>query len=381
MQREIQGLLDAGLDIEIRSIWGGGTEFAGRPVIKFNMWELIGVPYWLLYWGIRKPRVIAQFLGYLVSRPCNWLNFQEIYLGAGYGLLKANLLRKSGARKMHTTWATMPATTALMVHRLVGIPYSIGAHAYDIYVAGGDGLLKEKVESAQFIQSSNQTARAELIRRFPNHSDKMHCIRRCLTEMPPYIPRGPKSSKRLSFLSVGRLVPKKGFLNLLRLVASAKSAGYEWSIKIVGEGPQKEQLAAEMKRLDIEDRVSLTGPLDFESVKREYGSADAFLFAGVVAPDGDRDGLPNVIPEAMAYSLPVLAEPNPGVQEAIVDGETGWLVEFQNTAGAIQKIEAALSSNDSDKVLENAYNWVQEHFDISRTAAQLIKLHSTTEVS
>ncbi|MEM7674049.1 MAG: hypothetical protein AAF212_11975, partial [Verrucomicrobiota bacterium] len=237
VQREVRGLINAGMPIELRTIWGGGGVFEGNPILKFSMWELVGVPFWLCFWLVFRPRVVFKFLGYLFRRPSDYLNAQEMWLGAAYGLLKARRLEKSEVRKIHATWATMPATAALLIQRLTGIPFSSGAHAYDIFVSNGDGLLPEKVEAATFIQSSNQTAREELAARFPECVDKLFCVRRCLENFPEFSPRPPKNPQKLSMLSVGRLVPKKGYHRLVDLIAVANQRGLEWSLKIVGDGP------------------------------------------------------------------------------------------------------------------------------------------------
>lgn len=377
VQRELKGLLKAGLDIRIHSIWGGDTHFDEYPVAKFSMWELVGIPVWLIYWLFRKPRVVLAFIVYLCTRPKNFLNFQEMWLGAGYGLLKASSFARSNVRKMHTAWATMPATAALFIHRLTEIPFSLGAHAYDIYVDGGDGLLPEKVGSATFVQSSNQTARSELARRFPEYAEKMFCVRRCFEHLPPFKVKIPQTTQRLSLLSVGRLVPKKGYGFLIKLMCAARKRDLDWTLKIIGEGPEKEALLQQIREYALEDRVTLTGAQEYSAVQAAYESADVFVFSGIISDDGDRDGLPNVVPEAMAHGIPVFAEPNPGVKEAVIDGETGWLVSFRSPDAVIGKMLQALSRSTLEPVLINAYNWVEDHFDIEKTTTQLMKLHGS----
>ena len=378
VQREVKGLLAAGLRIELRTLWGGETDFDGHPVKRFSPWELVGVPFWLLYWAARKPAVVGEFWSALFRNPTSRLNAAEMWLGAAYGLLKAKRIAKSPAKKMHTAWATMPTTAALFIHRLTGKRFSMGAHAYDIFQQGGDGLLGEKVAAAEFVQSSNETARLELAKRFPEQAEKLHCVRRCLDKFPDFKPRRPDLARDLDFVAVGRLVPKKGYLRLLALIKAANENSFRWRLRIIGEGPEETAIRTECKRLRVDSSVELLGGLSYELVKEQYASADAFIFAGIVSEDGDRDGLPNVIPEAMAHGLPVFAASAPGVREAINDNETGWLINFDEPARGVSQIVNAIDSATVPQVLQQARDWVEQHFDSQKTTATLLDLHRRT---
>ena len=375
VQREVKGLLAAGLRLELRTIWGGKRDFEGHSVLRFSLWELIGIPLWLLYWAGKKPRVIGEFWAALFQKPTSRLNALEMWLGTAYGLLKAKKIGESPATKIHTAWATMPTTAALLIYRLTGKPFSMGAHAYDIFLGTGDGLLSHKVAAALFVQSSNETARLELERRFPEHVEKLHCVRRCLDRFPKFEPREILHAQNVDFIAVGRLVAKKGYLRMLSLIKAANENSFAWRLKIIGEGPLEASIKAEIERLGLSQSVKLLGGLPYESVKMHYAAANAFIFAGIVSDDGDRDGLPNVIPEAMAYGLPVFAAPAPGVQEAVQDNETGWLVDFDDAARGVSQIVKAIDGGALSRGVQNARDWVETHFDSEKTTETLMRLH------
>jgi glycosyltransferase involved in cell wall biosynthesis len=125
-------------------------------------------------------------------------------------------------------------------------------------------------------------------------------------------------------LSVGRLVPKKGFDGLLRALALLP-ADLDWRLRHVGGGPLKDALAAEADRLGIGARIEWLGARPQEQVLEEYRGADLFVLNCRIAEDGDRDGLPNVLMEAQSQRLPVISTAMPAIAELVIDGETGLL--------------------------------------------------------
>ena len=377
VQREIRGLRRAGLDFDLFTIWGGGSAFESRPVNQFYLIELVLVPVWLIYWFVRRPRVVTKHLIWMFTRPTSWLNYQETWLGYGFGLVRAQRFVRS-YRKVHAGWATMPATAALLIHDLTGLPFSIGAHAYDIFYRGGDGLLPEKIESAVFTHSSNVAAQSALIERFPDLAEKMYVVRRSLDPMPVFQWTGLRNHgepESIHFISVGRLIPKKGFDRLIDLIVESERQGLDWSLAIVGDGPERVRLEADIKANHMEERISLLGGMDYTAVESCYTASDAFLFAGVVSTDGDRDGLPNVIPEAMAVGLPVFAQPAPGVLEAVIDQATGFLTDFSETGDAVRLIDQALRTDSLGKVVHAARSWVETAFSVEANSQRLMALH------
>jgi glycosyltransferase involved in cell wall biosynthesis len=125
-------------------------------------------------------------------------------------------------------------------------------------------------------------------------------------------------------LSVGRLVPKKGFDGLLRALARLP-AETDWRLRHVGGGPLKDELAAEAAQLGIAERIEWLGARPQEEVLAEYRRADLFVLNCRIAEDGDRDGLPNVLMEAQSQRLPVVSTTMPAIAELVIDGETGLL--------------------------------------------------------
>jgi glycosyltransferase involved in cell wall biosynthesis len=126
-------------------------------------------------------------------------------------------------------------------------------------------------------------------------------------------------------LGVARLVPKKGIEVVLEALA-ALPADLHWRYEHIGGGPLRDQLAAVAARLGLADRIAWRGPLPQDDVLAAYRAADLFVLASRIAPDGDRDGLPNVLLEASSQELPVVATRMTAVPELVEDGVNGRLV-------------------------------------------------------
>ena len=146
-----------------------------------------------------------------------------------------------------------------------------------------------------------------------------------------YIDRANRTGP-LRMLAVGRCVEKKGFEYLIRAVAGVRD-DTDWIARIVGDGELRPGLEALSRELGVEDRVEFVGWKTQEEVNEEMASADLFVAPSVTAADGDMEGLPLVVAEAMATGLPVLGTRHSGIPEAVRDGENGIVVEERDIEG------------------------------------------------
>jgi glycosyltransferase involved in cell wall biosynthesis len=146
-------------------------------------------------------------------------------------------------------------------------------------------------------------------------------------------------------LSVGRLVPKKGYAGLIEALGRLPK-DLEWRLRHVGGGPLKDELQAQAKLLGIAERITWLGARPQETVLEEYRGADLFILNSRIAEDGDRDGLPNVLMEAQSQRLAVIATNLAGIPELVIDGETGVLVPPDDAPALAAAIEALLRDPD-----------------------------------
>ncbi len=374
LQREVRAMRERPVDFTLHSIWQGEKEWEGLSVECFNWRDLFRLVWWLPYWFWRKPRAMLDVVTALTRHPPpSLLNFGENLLGLGFALVHARQfeLRTERPHLCHAVWATTPAAAGWMFERLLGIPYTMGAHAFDVFQNGGDWLLEDKLRHARLIHTTTAATRARLLERGANPA-RMVMIRRGLDAVPPLPPRRA-SGKVIHLLAIGRLIPKKGYFDLLRVVRHLRDGGIEVECRIVGGGPLQQALRARIRELALEHCVHLLGALPYvEVAKLQQEWADVFIFNGRIAPDGDRDGLPNVIPEAMATGVPVVTSPVAGTTEAIAHGETGFVVAPEDWNGWREAIvRAARDAALVENIRRQAHAWVKENFDSGRNATSL----------
>jgi len=226
---------------------------------------------------------------------------------------------RSGAL-VHAHFATAPALRALRTARILGTPWTLTAHAYDIYRAPAN--LPEKLRSAALTTSGCAYTVADLKAvAGPGHAERIHEIVMGV-DVDDFTRRGPGPAGR-HIVAVGRLVEKKGFAHLIHALADPALAGA--TLTLVGDGPLAAALRDQTGRLGVADRVTFAGAVAPDGVRAVLETADVLAMPCVVAADGDRDSMPVVVKEAMAMSVPVVVSDAVGLPE-LVTGACGRVV-------------------------------------------------------
>ncbi len=371
LQREIVAMKARGVELHIHSLWGGGGEFHGIQVERFNKWRLLTL-FWMIPWeGLHHWAVLKQLLQGLCTRKApSWINFWENMLGAGFACLYAARFRRHAPNLIHAAWGGAPATAAWLLWRMDGHRFSAAAHAYDIYEHGGDWWLNEKLVHATFIHTSTEMGRQSLIARgLP--AERIHCIHRGLAQWPDFKALRAKRTP-LRLICIARLVPKKGLQYLLQICAALMHADIAFEARIVGDGGLRKELEARARELGLFPLLSFMGHLGHARVWEELAWADVLLHTGVIAPNGDRDGLPNVIPEAMSAGVLVVSSPEAATTEAVRHEQTGLIAQPKDTEAWVTAL-SRLSSDDAlcEKLRSGARAWVSENYDAHKNAARL----------
>lgn len=373
LQREIIAMRAHGVNLRIYSLWGGAPSFRGLPVQRFNKWRLLALPWLIPYEAWRRPDVLRQLLrGLFTRRAPSWLNFWENMLGAGFACVELRAFRRHPPTLIHAAWGGAPATAAWLMWRADGHRFSAAAHAYDIYEHGGDWWLKDKLEHAAFVHTSTDMGRRALAERgIP--AEKVVCIRRGLDRLPVVKPLRA-SRLPLHLVCVARLVEKKGIRRQLKIYGALAAAGVEFQARIIGDGPLRAELENLAGTLGIGAQVTFTGHLPQHEVWNQLAWADALLHTGVIAPSGDRDGLPNVIPEAMSVGVVVVTSPTAATTEAITAGVSGVVASVDDPAAWVEAFRRlAVDDAWAEKLRAAARRWVEENFDAHRNAERLLR--------
>lgn len=373
IQREVDGLRRLSLDLEIISLWGGERLYKGIPIRTFPKIHLLHLLWTLPCAVIRRPGAFVNTLGKFFSgQPPSVLNFFETLLGYGYALVSWMRIRKDPPDLIHGIWATSPVSAAYFLHALTGVPYSMGAHAFDVFEDGGDWHLKEKIGRARMVHcSSTNTARHILSR--GGDPDKVKVIRRGLTEFPKFKPLR-KNRRPVRLVSVGRLVEKKGFFHQLDIYKALKQADVPYLAHIVGSGDMDIPLRDYRDKSGLHNDVEFWGQLSYAAVQKQLAWADLFLFTGRISSNGDRDGLPNVIGESMAHGVVVLTTDVGATTEAVRNGGTGLVLPAGDLPAWVDAVKRLMVEDESMEVLrKHARRWVEENFDAHKNSEQLLQ--------
>ena len=246
-----------------------------------------------------------------------------------------------------------PASVTRYAAAMLNLPFSVSAHAKDIWTSP-DWELREKLADCAWLTTCTQFG-ADHLRRLAEDPDTVVLTYHGL-DLERFAPRPNPPSQRdgsdptdpVQLLSVGRLVEKKGYDDLLHALARLPGDFY-WRFRHIGGGPLTKELASQAEQLGIAERIDWMGPLAQASVLEQLRLADLFILASRIAKNGDRDGLPNVLLEAQSQSLTCIATTVSGIPELIEDGTTGSLVPPQDPAA----LAAAIANLITDPVARN----------------------------
>lgn len=279
---------------------------------------------------------------------------------------------------LHAHFAHGTTTVAWLASQMSGLPFSFTGHAKDIYRESLNpaGLLARKMAAARFVVTCTG-ANVEHLRRIAPTAEIVlvyHGLNadftRLLDDAPP-----PAPPAELRIVSVGRLVPKKGFDVLINAVALLRDRGVDAELVIAGEsGSESGAVCRLVADLGLTEAVTIIGTVTQEQLLGEYRRSTVFALACRVDDDGDRDGIPNVLVEAMASGLPVVSTTVSGIPELVADGENGLLVppdDAESLAEALWRVgkDPALAT----KLGVSGRDTVRMRFDGDRLATLLVE--------
>jgi glycosyltransferase involved in cell wall biosynthesis len=289
------------------------------------------------------------------------------FLQAGY---LARALRKENFENLHVHFANVPATVAEVVQRFIGIRYTLTAHAKDIYLTPADELAR-KIRSAECVLTCtayNQRYLAHLAAGDTPVRLAYHGI-----DVSRFVSRTGAAAKAGDgppmILSVGRFCEKKGFKYLILACALLKERGHRFQCQIVGYGELQKELERMVSTVGLQGWVTFPGTMTQDQLAALYPQASMFVLPCQLTEDGDRDGIPNVLIEAMACGLPVVSTDISGISELVSNGEDGFLVGQKNAVALADAMELLLARPElCSRLSKNAANAVQQTFTLEASA-------------
>lgn len=296
-------------------------------------------------------------------------------------VLLARDLRNGGFTHIHAHFGSVATTVARMASRFTGIPYSFTAHAKDIYHESVDAAdFRRKLADAAAVVTVSDFNSAYLRVTYGQAAARVRRIYNGLhLEDFPFSPPGDRANL---VVAVGRLVEKKGFDDLIRAMALLRERGLSARCEIIGSGMMEDELRRLIAHHRLEGMVELVGSLPQGEMIKRVQAASVLAAPCVNGLDGNRDGLPTVLLEAMALGTPCVSTPVAGIPEAVRDGRTGLLVEERDVAGLATAIESLLRDTELRCTFASAARQViEEEFDVNRNAATVRQLFRHARIS
>jgi glycosyltransferase involved in cell wall biosynthesis len=291
-------------------------------------------------------------------------------------------LQRRNVRHLHAHFASAAAAVARLASLITGTPYSFTAHAADIFrdtVSRDD--LRAKLADAHHVVTISDYNLQYLRHHFPQQAERLRLVRNGLelARFPYRDPRPVGTTVRVA--AVGRLVEKKGFQHLLPALASLIGSGVRADVRIAGTGMMANELQSTIEELGLSRHVRMLGPQTQDQIHELLDWADVFVAPCIVGSDGNADGIPTVLLEAMATGTPCVSTAVTGIPEVIRDGSTGVLVEPGDPALLVEAIRRITSpATDRTLLARNARALIEREYDAGRQAAALRRLALQTFV-
>jgi colanic acid/amylovoran biosynthesis glycosyltransferase len=325
------------------------------------------------------PRVLGATVRRAATHPAGWSAaavsaLNPPTLRGWRRLLQASALtcelRRAGVDHVHAHFASTAARLADLAHRMGGPPYSVTAHAKDIY-HGEVNLdrLVDTLAAARFVATVSD-ANVDYLRGLLNGRGRVALVANSVDVARIRPHRSPQPRR---VLTVARLVEKKGLDDLVKACGTLTRQGIAVHLDVVGDGPLRPQLEAVAAAEGV--NATFAGALDNDEVLARYRNAAVFALPCVVAGNGDRDGLPTSVLEAMASEVPVVTTAVNGLADAVVHGRTGLIVPERDPAALAEAIGRLLTDPKLAATLGRAARQhVEDRFSLTASTARLCDL-------
>ncbi len=372
---EVLGLENAGLALEVVALHGADDKPRHARAARVHAPIHYAPTAGWLYWQQRVYDHAAQ----ITRTP--WLYLRNLsniaFAQFDRAVWLAQLAKRRNLTRLHVHFANEPTAIAVLAAAFAGIEFSVSCHAKDLYCEA-PAELRKRLSAASFVTTCTAANYQYLRDTVRPACPVLRVYHGIDTDFFAPAPASVPPAAVPQILAVGRLRRKKGFHTLLDAIAALRARGLPVKCTIIGYGPEQANLAAQAELLQISECVTLEPAIPHEALIERYTQASLFCLPCEVQDDGDRDGIPNVMLEAMAVALPVISTPISGIPEVVRDGENGWLVppgDSTALANAIEKV-LALSPTARQVVGLQARATVQAMFNGARNVAVLAKLLS-----
>jgi glycosyltransferase involved in cell wall biosynthesis len=204
---------------------------------------------------------------------------------------------------------------------------------------------------------------------FPEDRIKVYHSAVDLDEFPLRSPERSRFSERILLIAIGRFVTKKGFHLAVEVVKSLRDDGFNVQLELIGDGPERKAVLARAAALGIADRVDTPGWLGRREIYERLIRADVCLGTSIIPDTGELEGIPNVLKEAMAVGVPVVAFDHSGVGELVQNGRTGFLVSEGDVDAMARAIKQVISdASPTENIITAARKLIEDEYSSNAQA-------------
>lgn len=384
IENEVHRLVQRGVDVQVLTLRGVSREHQPEHASLVPLTTAVGSPFalsaWLdlARWLMQRPLLVMTDVLRLL-----WASRGSLYALAGHiaylpaAARVARIAERTGAERVHGAWAHFPATVAYLAARWSGSRFSMAAHAgADLYRT--QAFLTQKLLAADFVTACVR-GNAEMLRKLAGEGRGRVVWLYHGTDLSRFGAVVRRRATEPFLLVVGRLAPAKGFDDAVLALARLVLKDLRPRLVVVGDGPERTRLAELAAQHGVSGQVEFRGALTHDAITPLYSCAWALLAPSKVLANGRRDGIPNVVIEAMAAGVPVVGTRAAGLEEAIEPGVTGMLAEPGDPVSLAAAIEPLVcDARLVDRFGAAARLRVSDDFDAARNFERLWRLFETS---
>jgi glycosyltransferase involved in cell wall biosynthesis len=373
--REVSALAARGLRFRIfslRGFRGDVVHAAARPLLA----DTVYVPF-LWSWPLLRAHgrflrtspgryvgALAAVVAGCLTRPRALLRSLAVFPKSVYF---AELVREEGIEHIHANWASHPATSALVMSRLTGVPWSFAGHASDIYLDGS--MLVEKIHAAKFVVTCTRHNKDFLVERAGAETADKIVVSYHGVDLNRFRPAPGERGEGFRILTAGTLRECKGLPDLIEACRILAARGISLQCAIVGDGADRRSLERLIQRAGLADRVRITGFLSQEALIPLYQDASVVVLPAL--PES-HFGIPNILLEALAVETPVVCTPLPSLSEIMEDGQYGLFTPERSPAALAAALETLARDPERRRAMGRAgRQMVEALFDTAKNVGTL----------
>ncbi|HET7224818.1 MAG TPA: glycosyltransferase family 4 protein [Candidatus Eisenbacteria bacterium] len=379
LENEVHRLKARGVRVRVLTLRGRSTSYQPEHADLVPLTEPVGDPFdaraWLSLagWLVRKPHVLVPAVARLL-----WASRASGYALAGHmGYLPAaarvaTIAEREDFERIHGAWAHFPASVAWLASRLTGRRFSMAGHAgSDLYRT--QAFLAEKVRAADFVTACVR-GNADMLRALAGPHARVEWIYHGV-DRRRFDGTGRRPAAEPLLLCVGRLAATKGFDVAVRALGLLAARGMRPRLALVGDGPDRASLEQLAVACGVAAQVEFRGALEQRAVLALYREAWVLVSPSRVLANGRRDGIPNVIVEALAMGLPCVGTRVAGIEEVVKDGVNGCIVPPDDPTALADALATLLGDPARlERMGAAARGSVDESLDADRTFERVLAL-------